>query len=45
MPLNKLSEQLRMEIAQSGFTEVLTFALVIKYGTSSVYHLLFLVLT
>ena len=28
MPLNKLSEQLRVEVAQLGFTEALTFALV-----------------
>lgn len=28
MPLNKLSEQLRAEVAQLGFTEALTFALV-----------------
>ena len=27
MPLNKLSEQLRVETAQTGFTEALTFAL------------------
>ena len=29
-PLNKLTEQLREQIAQSGFTEALTFALVMK---------------
>ena len=31
MPLNKLSEQLRVETAQTGFTEALTFALASYY--------------
>jgi phenylalanyl-tRNA synthetase beta chain len=30
-PLNKLSDQLRVEVAQAGFTEALTFALVIGH--------------
>lgn len=29
-PLNKLSDQLRVEVAQAGFTEALTFSLVFK---------------
>lgn len=29
MPLNKLSDHLRLSIAQAGFTEALTFSLVI----------------
>ena len=44
MPLNKLSEQLRMETAQTGFTEVLTFALASYYTVviASVSWLLYL---
>lgn len=30
-PLNKLSDQLRQMVAQAGFTEALTFSLVITY--------------